>query len=71
MHDGYAYGNGGIVITMVILNLFFIFRFIPMRTATLRAAPAEEVHDGVWHLTPNAVRNGRPVLGVDRYGRRQ
>lgn len=32
MHEGYAYGNWGIVITMVLLSLFFIFRFIPMRT---------------------------------------
>jgi protein-S-isoprenylcysteine O-methyltransferase Ste14 len=31
-HDGYAYGSWGIVITMVLVSLFFIFRFIPMRT---------------------------------------
>ena len=33
MHHGeYAYGNWGIVITMVVMSLFFIFYFIPMRT---------------------------------------
>lgn len=33
MHgDGYAYGNWAIVITMVLISLFFLFRFLPMRT---------------------------------------
>lgn len=33
MHgDGNAYGNWGLVVTMVVVNLFFIFKFIPMRT---------------------------------------
>ncbi len=33
MHgEGYAYGSWGIVITMVLISLFFIFKFIPMRT---------------------------------------
>ena len=33
MHDqGYAYGAWGMVITLVLVSLFFIFRFIPMRT---------------------------------------
>ena len=32
-HDeGYAYGNWGLVITMVAVSLFFIVRFIPMKT---------------------------------------
>ena len=31
-HEEYAYGNWGIVITMVVMSLFFIVRFIPMRT---------------------------------------
>lgn len=31
-HDEYAYGNWGIVITMVVLSLFFIARFIPLHT---------------------------------------
>lgn len=31
-HDEYAYGNWGIVITMVVLSLFFIVRFIPLHT---------------------------------------
>jgi len=33
MHDtGYAYGSWGIVVTMILLSLFFIFKFIPMKT---------------------------------------
>lgn len=33
MHDqGYAYGAWGMVITFVLVSLFFLFRFIPMRT---------------------------------------
>ena len=33
MHNqGYAYGAWGLVMTMVLVSLFFIFRFIPMRT---------------------------------------
>jgi protein-S-isoprenylcysteine O-methyltransferase Ste14 len=33
MHaQGYAYGNWAIVVTMVLISLFFIFRFLPMRT---------------------------------------
>lgn len=32
MHTGYAYGAWGIVITMVTVSLFFVFKFIPMRT---------------------------------------
>lgn len=33
MHgDTYAYGNWGIALTMIVISLFFIFRFIPMRT---------------------------------------
>ena len=33
MHQqGYAYGNWAIVITMILISLFFIFRFLPMRT---------------------------------------
>lgn len=33
MHgDGNAYGNWGLVVTMVVVSLFFIFKFIPMRT---------------------------------------
>jgi len=32
VHDGYAYGNWGLVATMVIISLFVLFRFIPMRT---------------------------------------
>lgn len=33
MHgDGSAYGNWGIAITMIVVSLFFIFKFIPMRT---------------------------------------
>jgi protein-S-isoprenylcysteine O-methyltransferase Ste14 len=30
--DGYAYGNWGLAITMIVVSLFFIFKFIPMRT---------------------------------------
>lgn len=30
--DGYAYGAWGIAITMIVVSLFFIFQFIPMRT---------------------------------------
>lgn len=34
MHgSGYAYGHWGIVITMIMISLFFIFRFLPMRTS--------------------------------------
>jgi protein-S-isoprenylcysteine O-methyltransferase Ste14 len=33
MNDtGYAYGNWGITITMILLSLFFIFKYIPMKT---------------------------------------
>lgn len=32
MHDGYAYGAWGIVVTMVLVSLFFIAKFLPMRT---------------------------------------
>lgn len=32
MHDGYAYGAWGIVVTMVVISLFFIAKFLPMRT---------------------------------------
>jgi hypothetical protein len=33
MHEnGYAYGAWGIAITMILVNLFFIFKFIPMKT---------------------------------------
>lgn len=33
MHgEGHAYGNWGLVITMVVVSLFFIFKYIPMRT---------------------------------------
>ncbi len=31
-NQGYAYGAWGMVITVVLVSLFFIFRFIPMRT---------------------------------------
>jgi len=31
-HEGYAYGSWGLVITMVVLSLFFITRFLPLRT---------------------------------------
>lgn len=31
-HQSYAYGAWGIVITMVLISVFFIVRFIPMRT---------------------------------------
>ena len=31
-HDAYAYGHWGLAITMIIVSLFFIARFIPMRT---------------------------------------
>jgi protein-S-isoprenylcysteine O-methyltransferase Ste14 len=30
--SGYAYGNWGIAITMIAISLFFIFKFIPMKT---------------------------------------
>ena len=30
--DGYAYGAWGIAITMIVVSLFFIFKFIPMKT---------------------------------------
>lgn len=33
MHDGYAYGAWGLVIMMVAIALFFIFKFLPMRTS--------------------------------------
>jgi protein-S-isoprenylcysteine O-methyltransferase Ste14 len=32
VHDTYAYGHWGLAITMIIVSLFFIARFIPMRT---------------------------------------
>jgi len=32
MTEQYAYGNWGLVVTMVAVSLFFIFTFIPMRT---------------------------------------
>lgn len=32
MHEGYAYGAWGIVVTMVLISLFFIAKFLPMRT---------------------------------------
>ncbi|HEM62014.1 MAG TPA: isoprenylcysteine carboxylmethyltransferase family protein [Chloroflexi bacterium] len=33
MHgEGYAYGNWGLVASMVVISLFFVFRFLPMRT---------------------------------------
>jgi protein-S-isoprenylcysteine O-methyltransferase Ste14 len=32
MHEGYAYGSWGLVITMVVISLFFLLRFFPMRT---------------------------------------
>lgn len=32
MHGGDAYGNWGIVVMMVLISLFFILKFIPMRT---------------------------------------
>ncbi|MCB9838191.1 MAG: isoprenylcysteine carboxylmethyltransferase family protein [Phycisphaeraceae bacterium] len=33
MHNnGYAYGSWGIAITMIVISLFFILKFIPMRT---------------------------------------
>jgi methanethiol S-methyltransferase len=32
MHDGYAYGNWGIAIAVILVSLFFLFKFIPMRT---------------------------------------
>jgi uncharacterized BrkB/YihY/UPF0761 family membrane protein len=31
--NGYAYGNWAIVVTMILISLFFIFRFLPMRTS--------------------------------------
>ncbi len=30
--DGYAYGAWGIAITMIVVSLFFIFKFLPMKT---------------------------------------
>jgi len=37
MHgEGYAYGNWAIVITMILISLFFIFKFLPMRTSMHR-----------------------------------
>ena len=30
--SGYAYGNWGIAVTMIAISLFFIFKFIPMKT---------------------------------------
>ena len=37
MHgDGYAYGNWAIVITMILVSLFFILKFLPMRTSMHR-----------------------------------
>lgn len=32
MHGDYAYGNWSIVITMILVSLFFAMRFVPMRT---------------------------------------
>jgi protein-S-isoprenylcysteine O-methyltransferase Ste14 len=33
MHDdGQAYGNWGLVITMIVVSLFFVFWFVPLRT---------------------------------------
>ena len=32
MHAEYAYGNWGIVVTMILVSLFFIFRYLPLRT---------------------------------------
>ncbi len=32
MHEGYAYGHWGLVITMVLVSLFFIAMFVPLRT---------------------------------------
>ena len=32
MDEGYAYGSWGIAVTMITLSLFFVVRFIPMRT---------------------------------------
>ena len=32
MHGDYAYGNWGIVVTMIVVALFFAVRFVPMRT---------------------------------------
>lgn len=31
-HKDYAYGAWGIVITMILISLFFVFRFLPIRT---------------------------------------
>jgi len=31
--NGYAYGNWAIVITIILISLFFIFKFLPMRTS--------------------------------------
>lgn len=31
-HEEYAYGNWGIVISMIAMSLFFLFYFLPMRT---------------------------------------
>tara|TARA_B100000965_G_scaffold393585_1_gene404681 strand:- start:2383 stop:3081 length:699 start_codon:yes stop_codon:yes gene_type:complete len=31
-HEDYAYGSWGLVITMVVISLFFLVRFIPLRT---------------------------------------
>lgn len=36
MHEGYAYGNWAIVVTMILISLFFIFKFIPMKTGMQR-----------------------------------
>ena len=36
MHDGPAYGNWGIAITMIAISLFFIFKFLPLRTGMQR-----------------------------------
>ncbi|MEJ2701274.1 MAG: isoprenylcysteine carboxylmethyltransferase family protein [Sedimentisphaerales bacterium] len=36
MHGGYAYGNWAIVITMILVSLFFILKFVPMRTSMHR-----------------------------------
>jgi len=32
LHEGYAYGSWGIAVTIINLSLFFILKFMPMRT---------------------------------------
>ncbi len=36
MAEEYAYGHWSIAVTMIVVSLFFIFRFLPMRTAMQR-----------------------------------